>query len=106
MTARCWRSECRNGCYYPDACSERPTVESGSVRALRYAQAQALTERARGRTDEERAWLDMCALLETGPDECVHGSPEGDCPSCAACAACRGECGVCPYVSANSEVRP
>lgn len=18
----CWRSECRNGCYYPDACSE------------------------------------------------------------------------------------
>ena len=19
----CWRSECRNGCYYPDACSEK-----------------------------------------------------------------------------------
>lgn len=21
---RCWRSECRSGCYYPDVCSERP----------------------------------------------------------------------------------
>lgn len=20
----CWRSECRNGCYYPDVCSEKP----------------------------------------------------------------------------------
>lgn len=34
------------------------------TRALRYAQSVALTERARGRADEERAWLDMCALLE------------------------------------------
>jgi hypothetical protein len=25
--ARCWRSECRSGCYYPDVCSERPTGE-------------------------------------------------------------------------------
>lgn len=21
---KCWRSECRNGCYYPHACSEPP----------------------------------------------------------------------------------
>jgi hypothetical protein len=34
------------------------------LRALRYAQAQAITEHARGRADEERAWLDMCALLD------------------------------------------
>lgn len=39
-------------------------VESAQIRALRFAQAQAVTERARGRVDEERGWLDMCALLE------------------------------------------
>lgn len=33
------------------------------TRALRFAQANAVTERARGRQDEERKWLDMCALL-------------------------------------------
>ena len=40
--------------------SERIT----SAEALRYAQGMAATEHARGRSDEERAWLDMCALLE------------------------------------------
>jgi len=24
--AACWRSECRNGCYYPQACSEKLSV--------------------------------------------------------------------------------
>lgn len=23
VNRKCWRSECRNGCYYPDVCSER-----------------------------------------------------------------------------------
>ena len=25
-TETCWRSECRNGCYYPDVCSEKPAI--------------------------------------------------------------------------------
>jgi hypothetical protein len=40
------------------------SADRDALRALRYAQAQAVTERARGRADEERAWLDLCALLE------------------------------------------
>ena len=32
--------------------------------AYRYAQAMAVTERARGRAEEERAWLDLLALLD------------------------------------------
>jgi len=31
--ARCWRSECRDGCYYPDVCSERPRVIPPGKRA-------------------------------------------------------------------------
>ena len=34
------------------------------TQATRYAEGMALTERARGRGDDERAWLDMLALLE------------------------------------------
>lgn len=26
---RCWRSECRNGCGYPGACSEKPATDEG-----------------------------------------------------------------------------
>ena len=35
-----------------------------STEAYRYAQAMAVTERARGRAEEERAWLDLLALLD------------------------------------------
>ena len=35
-----------------------------STAAHRYAQAMAVTERARGRAEEERAWLDLLALLD------------------------------------------
>ena len=35
-----------------------------STAAYRYAQAMAVTERARGRAEEERAWLDLLALLD------------------------------------------
>ena len=35
-----------------------------STAAYLYAQAMAVTERARGRAEEERAWLDMLALLD------------------------------------------
>jgi hypothetical protein len=24
--ARCWRSECRTSCYYPQTCSEKPST--------------------------------------------------------------------------------
>jgi hypothetical protein len=24
----CWRSECRNGCYYPTVCSEKPSPQA------------------------------------------------------------------------------
>lgn len=34
------------------------------IRAVRYAQAQAVTMRARGRIEDERAWLDLLALLD------------------------------------------
>ena len=34
-----------------------------STPAHRYAQAMAVTEHARGRAEEERAWLDLLALL-------------------------------------------
>ena len=34
-----------------------------STAAHRYAQAMAVTEHARGRAEEERAWLDLLALL-------------------------------------------
>ena len=27
---RCWRSECRNGCGYPGACSEKPATDEGA----------------------------------------------------------------------------
>lgn len=27
---RCWRSECRNGCGYPGACSEKPATDKGA----------------------------------------------------------------------------
>lgn len=36
-----------------------------STQAYRYAQAMAVTERARGRAEEERTWLDLLALLDT-----------------------------------------
>jgi len=54
-----------------------------ALQALRFAQAQALTERARGRVDEERAWLDMCALLEkavtpTPRHDSAHGGLSGE----------------------------
>ena len=35
-----------------------------STEAYRYAQAMAVTERARGRAEEERAWLDLLAMLD------------------------------------------
>ena len=35
-----------------------------STAAYLYAQAMAVTERARGRAEEERAWLDLLALLD------------------------------------------
>ena len=35
-----------------------------STAAHRYAQAMAVTERARGRAEEARAWLDLLALLD------------------------------------------
>ena len=35
-----------------------------STAACRYAQAMAVTEHARGRAEEERAWLDLLALLD------------------------------------------
>lgn len=35
-----------------------------STAAYRYAQAMAVTERARGRAEEERAWLDLLILLD------------------------------------------
>lgn len=28
-TPRCWRGECRSGCYYPDGCSEASATELG-----------------------------------------------------------------------------
>ena len=43
---------------------EHTAEKAAGLRALRFARAQAVTERARGRSDEERGWLDMCALLE------------------------------------------
>lgn len=27
---RCWRSECRTGCYYPGVCSERQTEKAST----------------------------------------------------------------------------
>lgn len=27
MSARCWRSECFRGCYYPEVCSETPRTQ-------------------------------------------------------------------------------
>ena len=47
-----------------------PQTETAVIRALRFAQAQAVTERARGRSEEERGWLDMCALI--GQAEAEH----------------------------------
>ena len=60
--------------------SETPSTEKDALllRALRYAQSHAVTERARGRYSEERNWLDMCALLEpcvTSPAETREARP-------------------------------
>ncbi len=50
------------------------------LEAYRYAQSMAVTERARGRQDEERAWLDLLHLLdrdEATPTPAPVAVPEG-----------------------------
>ena len=51
------------------------------LRATRFAESMALTERVRGRFDNERAWLDMLILLApTQPAERIGTSPSSDGP--------------------------
>ena len=67
-------SECDPGCpVTPQTPGHLPACESrmetreqaqSRIRAVRYAQAQAVTMRARGRIEDERAWLDLLALLD------------------------------------------
>ena len=49
--ARCWRSECRTGCYYPDVCDQRPSAEDDApdVDARRRAETARFADPATAR---------------------------------------------------------
>lgn len=54
----------------------------------------------------DRAGELPACLRTAAASTCVHGAPEGDCPSCAACAACDGSCGTCPYAGGPLDRSP
>lgn len=55
---RCWRSECRSGCYYPDVCSERtPDVGLTERERLGRLVREVWIEWAREQPDPKPSWL-------------------------------------------------
>ena len=50
--------------YRPDAPAPSVDAEQALLRIKRFAEASAVTERARGRAEEERSWLDVLAIIE------------------------------------------
>jgi hypothetical protein len=68
-----------------------PTPAMAALEAYRFAQAMAVTEKARGNEGAERAWLDLLHLLDQAaatlaPKPAAAATPEGG----EACRACQG----------------
>lgn len=85
----CWRSECRSGCYYPDACSERGT-------AAPYAVAQPAT----GPTPHAPAREPLSGFRWPCARRTAHGPHATPCDQCD--EEGHGQCpNECPGVAAH-----